>query len=70
MSGNCCYYKDIHNDLPQIFIEMAHSNGLQLVRQVNFGLARTMARIHPTVRQYRKGFGATESVLCFVKETH
>lgn len=63
------YYKDIHNDLPQIFIEMASANGLQLADQVDFSLTRTMASIHPIVRQYRKDFGATESVLCFVKET-
>lgn len=61
------YYKDIHNNLPQIFTEMASAHGLQLVRQVNFGLTRTMARVHPIVRHYRQGFDATESVLCFVK---
>ena len=32
------YYKDIHNDLPQIFIEMAGANGLQLAHRVDFGL--------------------------------
>jgi hypothetical protein len=64
------YYKNIHNDLPQIFIEMASANGLQLAHRVDFGLTRTMASIHPMVRRYRKGFGATESVLCFVNETH
>ena len=64
------YYKDIHNDLPQIFIEMASANGLQFNYRDNFVLTRTMSRIHPIARQYRKGFGATESVLCFVKETH
>jgi hypothetical protein len=64
------YYKDIHNDLPQIFIEMAGANGLQLAHRVDFGLTRTMASIHPIVRRYRKNFGAVESVLCFVNETH
>jgi hypothetical protein len=64
------YYKDIHNDLPQIFIEMAGANGLQLTHRVDFGLTRTMASIHPMVRRYRKDFGAIESVLCFVNETH
>ena len=64
------YYKDIHNDLPQIFIEMAGANGLQLAHRVDFGLTRTMASIHPMVRRYRKDFSAIESVLCFVNETH
>ena len=61
------YYKDVHNDLPQIFIEMADNNRLRLQRREDFSLLRTMARINPGARRYRKDFGATESVLCFSK---
>jgi hypothetical protein len=60
------YYKEIHNDLPRIFIEIGNSNGLKLNHRVNFNQSQTMAGINPNVKQYRKKFGATESVLCFI----
>lgn len=62
------FYKELHNDLPQIFIEMTKANNLILKQRVDFGLRRTMAGINPAVRQYRQGFGATESVLYFTKQ--
>jgi tRNA G10 N-methylase Trm11 len=62
------YYKDVHNDLPQIFVEMASAHGLKLVRREDFRLAATMARVNPRARQYRSRFNATESVLCLSKE--
>lgn len=62
------HYKDIHNDLPKIFSEMASSVGLSLKRRVDFRLKRTIAGIHPMVRQYRERAEATESVLCFVNQ--
>ena len=58
-------YKDLHNDLPQIFIEMANNNGLKLKRRVDFNLARTMADINPRTNKYRRR-RLTESVLCFL----
>lgn len=61
------YYKELHNDLPQIFIEMASNNRLALKRRVDFPFSRTMARLHPGVRNYRNGYGGVESVLCFEK---
>ena len=62
------HYKDIHNDLPKIFSEMASGMGLGLRRRVDFRLKRTFAGIHPVVRQYRERADATESVLCFVNQ--
>jgi SAM-dependent methyltransferase len=59
------FYKDVHNNLPQILIEMANSRAFQLVRRLDFGHSKTMAGINPNVRSYRNQFNATESVLCF-----
>lgn len=61
------YYKDIHNDLPLILIEMAASRELVLEKRKDFELSRTMAGIHPGTKGYRTFFGATESVLLFRK---
>jgi hypothetical protein len=61
------YYKDIHNNLPQVFIEMALSHGLELERRVDFRQRRTMAGINPAVKPYRSTASAVESVLCFTQ---
>jgi hypothetical protein len=61
------YYKDVHNNLPQIFAEMASGHGLDLFHRADFSSSRTLAGINPGVRQYRSQFGATESVLCLSK---
>ncbi len=60
------YYKDIHNDLPNIFIEMARANKLKLIKRTDFHHSRTMAGINPKIRNYRETVNATESVLCFI----
>lgn len=62
------YYKDIHNDLPQIFTEMALGLGLMCVRQENFPLNRNMAKRNPDVKKYRTQVVANESVICFKKQ--
>ena len=62
------YYKEIHNDLPKMFIEMGNSNNLELNHRVDFNQSQTMAGINQNVKQYRKKFSATESVLCFVNK--
>lgn len=59
------YYKEIHNNLPQIFIEMARNNGLKLERKVDFSLTRTMSDINPRSNKYKRN-KLTESVLCFL----
>ena len=62
------FYKDVHNNLPQVFIEMGKASGLRLERRADFHLRRSMAGINTRTRKYRKPTGATESVLCFVRE--
>jgi SAM-dependent methyltransferase len=59
------YYKDLHNDLPSIFTEMAELRGLQLRERNDFPLSRTMAGINPGAKEYRNTFSAIESVLVF-----
>lgn len=61
------YYKDVRNDLPKIFTEMAELKGLRLTRRQDFKLSRMMARINPRARKYRQRPTAVESVLCFSK---
>jgi hypothetical protein len=61
------YYKDVLNNLPLIFAEMAANVGWGLVRRLDFPVARTFAGIHPETRRYRQNFDAIESVLSFRK---
>lgn len=60
-------YKEIHNNLPLIFIEMAISVGLNLVREERFISKKNMAKRNPQVKKYRSSITASESVLCFRK---
>jgi DNA modification methylase len=60
------YYKDLHNDLPRIFAEMAENSGLELKRKVDFSLKKTMADINSRSNKYNKKSGLTESILCFL----
>jgi DNA modification methylase len=59
------YYKDLHNDLPSIFTEMAELRGLRLRERNDFPLSRTMAGVNPGTTEYRRTFSALESVLIF-----
>ncbi|MDF2190319.1 hypothetical protein [Paraflavitalea sp. CAU 1676] len=61
------YYKDIHNDLTSITVEMASHHGLRLKRRDDFVSEKNMAKVHPEIRKYRNDPIATESVLCFTK---
>ncbi len=69
LAGKCVlvvqdsYYKDLHNNLPAIFTEIAQLRGLRLVNRDDFLLSRTMAGINPGANEYRKTFSAIESVL-------
>lgn len=63
------YYKDLRNDLPTMFIEMAARQKLELVGRRDFPLSRTMAGLNPRIRDYRQLRSALESVLSFVKRT-
>lgn len=58
------YYKEIHNDLPQIAIEMAKKFGFKHTMSRHFPLTRLIAASNPIVRRYRSDVvTATESVL-------
>jgi hypothetical protein len=59
------YYKDIHNDLQQIFIEMGDALGLSVNKRIDFKFDRSLARINASSRRYRSNSDAVESVLCF-----
>ncbi|MES2701969.1 MAG: DNA methyltransferase [Bacteroidota bacterium] len=61
------HYKEIHNNLPLIFTEMAENLGLTSVRTEHFSPLRNMAQRHPHVKKYRTNITANESVLCFKK---
>lgn len=62
------FYKDIHNNLPQIFIEMGDSLNLRLNHCYNFSSKRTLAKVNPGRRTYRKEINTTESIICLIKE--
>lgn len=72
-SGQCVlvvqdsYYKEIQNDLPRIFIEMATQLGWTLREEKPFPVKQTLAGVNPKVKEYRTAFQATESVLVFSK---
>jgi hypothetical protein len=61
------YYKEVQNDLPQVFIEMATGLGWNLKRKIDFQVKQTLAGVNPEVRSYRTSFQATESALVFSK---
>lgn len=61
------YYKEVHNDLPQVICEMMAANGLHLARREDFSAARSMAAINSRARRYRAIRDNHESVLCFEK---
>ena len=61
------YYKDLHNDLPSIIVDIAQGRGLTLRRRQDFYLSRSMYRINPYSRRYNRPSGALEAVLCFQK---
>lgn len=61
------YYKEVQNDLPQIFIEMATGLGWSLKRKIDFQVKQTLAGVNPEVKAYRNAFQATESALIFCK---
>ena len=72
-SGKCVivvqdsYNKDIHNDLPKIFCEMADSLGWITLDRLDFDIKRTMAGCNKKAMKYRNNSNAIESVLIFKK---
>jgi len=63
------FYKEVRNDLPRIASEMAEITGCTLVRRENIRVPNTLAVVNPRAKRYRKSAGATESVLCFTRNT-
>lgn len=59
------YYKDIHNDLAAVVVQMAASSGLRLQRRKDFQHSNPISGINTRARLYRRAVGSTESVLCF-----
>lgn len=58
------YYKEMHNDLPKIAIEMAEHSGFVHIISRHFPLTRLIAASNPKVRRYRTDVvTATESVV-------
>ncbi len=73
-SGQAClvvqdsFYKDVHNNLPTIYAEMAESMGINLTGRKDFPLSRSMGQVNVMSRRYRTSGAATESVLLFTKD--
>ena len=59
------YYKDVHNDLPGIFVEIAGARSLSLTQREDFYSNRSMSGINPNSKLYKRKPGAIELVLCF-----
>ena len=61
------YYKEIHNDLPEIVSEMALNHGLKLMRRENFIPQKSLFRANRYNQVYKRPTMPTEAVLCFEK---
>ncbi|TGE21725.1 hypothetical protein E5K00_15750 [Hymenobacter aquaticus] len=61
------YYKDVHNDLPEIISQMGNNLGWSLAIKKEFPSLFNMSGVNPGVKRYRKQTDATESVLVFSK---
>jgi DNA modification methylase len=59
------YYKEVHNDVPTITVEMASAFGLNIIRRENFKTSRSMAGVNLKSKKYLSSRNTTESVLCF-----
>lgn len=73
-SGRCVivvqdsYYKEVHNDVPQVVVEMAHHHGMSLRRQESFVTGRSMAGVNRNARKYVRSRQTKECVLCFSRD--
>lgn len=63
------HYKEIHNDVPGVTVEMASMRGLRLDRRLDFTSSRSMVDINGRARKYLNNRKTTESVLVF-KQDH
>lgn len=63
------FYKDLHNDLPSMVVEMGKNYSFRLEKKSDFLLSQTMAGINPHVSKYRESFAAVESVIVLSKSS-
>jgi hypothetical protein len=61
------FYKDIHNDLPAILVEMAGTCGLQIRQRADFMSTTCMSRVNSRAAAHSTRKGSTEAVLVFEK---
>ena len=59
------YYKEIHNNVPQIANEMALESGLVLRRRRSFISTRSMVKVNKRAKKYLRSRKNAEVVLCF-----
>ena len=59
------YYKDLHNDVPTIAVEMAEKAGMRLGRRDDFSSNRSMVSMNQRAKKYLLTRTNVESVLCF-----
>lgn len=62
------HYKDLHNDVPQIVVEMGAAHGLSLRLKRDFIASRSMSGLNRHSKKYRPSQEAKESVLWLVKD--
>lgn len=60
------YYKELHNDVPSIAIEMATEAGFQFAGRRDFSSGRSMVGRNARAKVYLANRLTTESILCFV----
>jgi len=61
------YYKDVHNDLQAVTIEMLQRQRLQLIARRDHHLPITKAAVNTRHKKYRTSCAAVESVMVFEK---
>jgi DNA modification methylase len=59
------YYKEIHNDVAKITIDMADLSGLRLVHRKDFQKSNSMSVINTRARKYLSERNSSETVLVF-----
>lgn len=62
------YYKDLHNDLPKIFNEMASINGISVIRTFEYKKAKSMCGINKASKVYRTRRTPMEVAMLLTKE--
>jgi hypothetical protein len=63
------HYKELHNDVPSIAVEIADRHELKLKRREDFQVTTSMSGINRGARAYQKHSKTVESVLCFQKSS-